>query len=231
MKHPYGSYTPDRHLPLDQIVADVERQAQVLGGILNCTLRPDLDWVCRVHTVCPEWVEKFFVTVPWQTIAPTYAEAVIAVLALLGRSSDGAFENCRGDQIAPEKFQQYAPTAAAMKKLFEQQKSSSTLIIPGQLGLRHYGRSVRKVREVMQLDEFGLGTFVFGTVLLGRPGRLGGLNLRFAGDEFIEPSSFVRLDSAPCFYFDDDGEVGFGAYWFSGADDSHGSPSGFVPQL
>jgi len=51
-------------------------------------------------------------------------------------------------------------------------KHHDILVVPAQFGLRHRGRSVRRVREVMNANEFGLGVFAIGIMLLTHPERL-----------------------------------------------------------
>jgi hypothetical protein len=113
--------------------------------------------------------------------------------------------------------------------LGDEQKDHDILVVAAQFGLRHRGRSVRRAREVMQPNEFGLGAFAVGIMLLTHPERLmhyDDLYVDCAGDEYA-PEADGGFSSAPFFDFDD-GRVEFHAYWFAHAYDSYGSSSAFL---
>lgn len=182
----------------------------------------------------PEGAEGWFAIPKWQTLAPTYAEAVQKVLDAIKKARNGKFYNYRDGQIVNERLRHTAKSAEVFQKLGDEQKDYDILVVAGQFGIRHRGRSVRRAREVM-LDlgnEFGLGAFTVGIMILTHPERLmnyDDLWIDCAGDEFDVPDGDVRFDRAPCFYFYD-GRVRFGTRWFDRANESYGSASGFVPQ-
>lgn len=133
----------------------------------------------------PPNAEGWFAIPKWQTLAPTYGEAVEKVLAMIG--SERIFYNYREGQTGPEYLRQHAKTAKMFRKLGDEQKGHDILIVPCQFGLRHRGRSVRRAREVMNANEFGLGAFVIGIMLLTHPERevqWEQLHVDCAGDEF-----------------------------------------------
>jgi hypothetical protein len=83
----------------------------------------------------------------------------------------------------------------------------------------------------MQVNEYGLGAFAVGIMLLTHPERLmnyDDLYVDCAGDEYA-PEADGDFSHAPFFRFDDD-RVKFLAYWFGNARDNYGSASAFLPQ-
>jgi hypothetical protein len=180
----------------------------------------------------PPNAEGWFAIPRWEKIAPTYNEAVQKVLDLIKQTRDGKFYNYREGQLGPKQLRQHARTVSAFQKLGDEQKDNDILVVPAQFGLRHRGRSVRRAHEVMQSNEFGLGAFAIGIMLLTHPERLAhydDLYVDCAGDEFDDPDADVRFGHAPVFRFYV-GWVRFGADWFGIADGYYGSASAFVPQ-
>lgn len=180
----------------------------------------------------PANAEGWFAIPKWQTIAPTYSEAVQKVLDAIEVTRNGKFRNYRDGQINDSRLRQSAETASVFQKFSDEQKDHDILVVAGQFGLRHRGRSVRRAREVFAGSEFGLGAFAIGIMLLTHPERLldyHDLWIDCAGDEFDGPDADDRFVHAPFFGFDD-GEVRFGARWFDRANGGFGSASAFVPQ-
>ncbi len=175
----------------------------------------------------PVNAEGWFAIPKWQTLAPTYGEAVQKVLAMI--ASKRKFYNYRDGQLGAEYLRQHAKTAKMFQKLGDEQKDYDILVVPAQFGLRHRGRSVRRAREVFQANEFGLGAFAVGIMLLTHPERevqWEQLHVDCAGDEFA-PDADGDFSSAPVFDFNVGG-VGFGASWFDDADGDYGSASAFL---
>ena len=180
----------------------------------------------------PANAEGWFAIPKWQTVAPTYAEAVQKVLDAIKKSRGGKFYNYRDGQIVNERLRQSAKTEAMFQKLGREQKDHDILVVAAQFGLHHRGRSVRRARERFDSNEFGLGSFAVGIMLLTHPERLlhyDDLWVDCAGDEFDDPDAGARFDRAPLFSFES-GRVGFGTYWYDLASGRYGSVSGFVPQ-
>lgn len=173
----------------------------------------------------------WFAIPKWQSLAPTYGEAVQLVLNKLKKTRSGAFYNYREDELGPDQLRQSAKTASVFQKLAEEQDGFDILVVAAQFGLRHRGRSVRRVREILLGNEFGLGAFAIGIMLLTHPERLNhydDLWIDCAGDEFA-PRADGDFSEAPFFRFYGD-ELWFAAYDVSIADDGCGSVSGFLPQ-
>jgi len=104
------------------------------------------------------------------------------------------------------------------------------LIIPAQFGMRHRGRSIRRTRKVLELNEFGLDVFSVGCMLLTHPERLSGqpneLYVDCAGDEYSREGD-GSFTCSLCF-----GRINRSIYFYA-VKDSHagnrfGSASGFL---
>ena len=149
----------------------------------------------------PPNAEGWFAIPKWQTLAPTYGEAVEKVLAMIG--SKRTFYNYRKGQTGPEYLRQHAKTVKMFQKLGDEQKDFDILVVPAQFGLRHRGRSVRRAREVFMANEFGLGAFAIGIMLLTHPERevrLEQLHID-CGDEYSFGGAGGPFGSAPFFCF------------------------------
>lgn len=177
----------------------------------------------------PAGAEGCFAIPKWQTLAVTYGEAVEKVFVMI--ASKRKFYNYRDGQLGAKYLRQHAKTVKMFQKLGDEQKDHNLLVVPAQFGLRHRGRSVRRAREVFQANEFGLGAFAIGIMLLIYPERAvqwEQLHIDCAGDEYA-PGADGSFDDAPCFSFSD-GKLKFGASRVGYAYGSFGSASGFLPQ-
>ncbi len=180
----------------------------------------------------PLHAEGWFAIPKWQTIAPTYSEAVVKVLDAIREARGGKLHNYREGQINDSRLRQTAKTVSVFDMLGDEQKGHDILVVAGQFGLHHRGRSVRRAREVFQTNESGLGAFAIGIMLLIHAERLqhyDDLWIDCAGDEYDDPAAAVRFDLAPYFHFIV-GRVRFGTVWFVLASAFYGSASVFVPQ-
>ena len=179
----------------------------------------------------PENAEGWFAIPKWQSVAPTYGEAVQKVLDLIKKTRNGKFYNYREGQLGPKNLRQSEKSAKIFEKLGKEQKDHDILVIPAQFGILHRGRSVRRALEVMNTNQFGLGAFAVGIMLLTHPERLQNYNdfyIDCAGDKF-STEIVGAFDCAPVFKFYDD-RVMFSTCWVSGTHDDFGSASGFVSQ-
>ncbi len=177
----------------------------------------------------PKFAEGFFAIPRWETVAPTYGEAVQKVQDLLKKERNGQFSNYHEEQLGPDQLRQHARSAAFWEKLGEAQKGYDILVVPAQFGLCHRGRSVRRARVIFTRNEFGLGAFATGIMLLTHANRLqhyADLWIDCAGDEFA-PEAGGQFVAAPIFYFLG-GEVGFSAHEIDNPDDDYGSASAFL---
>jgi hypothetical protein len=180
----------------------------------------------------PANAEGWFAIPKWQTIAPTYGEAVQKVLDALKSARSGRFYNYHDGRVIIKRLRQSAKTEAVFQKLCLEQPDHDILVVAAQFGLRHRGRSVRRAREVMQANECGLGVFAIGIMILTHPERLSHHNnlwIDCSGDEFDDPDADGVFSNAPVFIFHD-GQVKFDDHWVADANVYYGSASAFVPQ-
>lgn len=176
-----------------------------------------------------EGAEGWFAIPRWEKLSATYNEAVELVLRKIAETRK--FTNYREGQLSADRLRQHVRSIEMWQKLGEQQKGD-ILIVAGQFGMRHRGRSVRRARVVFSANEFGLGAFANGCMLLTHPERLEkweDLFIDCVGDEYDYPDVDDRFGSAPCFIFFG-GKVGFGTSWVSSAYGFYGSSSGWSPQ-
>jgi len=176
----------------------------------------------------PEGAEGRFVIPRWQSMAPTYNEAVLKVFAKLKETRKGKFYNWREGAA---NLRESARKAQAMEQIGESQKGFDLLVIPCGFGLQHRGRSVRRARVVIGGKGFGLGAFEVGIMLLLHPERLNNyddLYIDCAGDEF-KPSDEREFSYAPVFIFDG-GRLKFSAGRVGSARGHCGSASASLPQ-
>ncbi len=175
--------------------------------------------------------DGWFAIPKWQSLAPTYGEAVELVLKKLSETRNGRFQNYREGELGPDQLRQSAKTTSVFQKLAEEQNGYDILVVAAQFGLRHRGRSVRRVREILLGNEFGLGAFAVGIMLLTHPERLAhydDLWIDCAGDEFA-PGAGGEFWRAPVFDFLGDW-LRFSTSGVSNARGRYGSVSGFLPQ-
>jgi hypothetical protein len=179
----------------------------------------------------PANAEGWFAIPRWQLVAKTYNEAVQKVLDLIKQQRKGKFYNWREGELGKKYLRQHERTVKNLEALGEAQKGYDILVVAAQFGLRHRGRSVRRAREVFMANEFGLGAFEIGCMILTHPERLADYDdlwIDCAGNEYA-PGGDGDFSSAPFFVFRD-GEVRFGMRWVDSADGHFGSPSAFLPQ-
>ena len=207
---------------------EIKEQIKALAKIFGLDSSHALEYANNLPQF-PNGAEGWFAIPRWEKVAKTYNEAVERMLKAI--ASSRKFTNYREGQLGLDRLRQSARSIEMWKKIGEIQQGD-ILIVPGQFGMRHRGRSVRRARVLFQANEFGFGAFAAGCMLLTHPERLEkyeDLFIDCAGDEYDSPGSGVRFDGAPCFDFGD-GEVGFDAYWVGHALDGYGSSSGWFPQ-
>lgn len=176
----------------------------------------------------PDGAEGYYAIPRWESIASTYGEAVENLLAIIAKQRK--FYNYRSNKLTEEYLRQHARTSHALDLLAEQQPKQDILVVAVQFGLKHRGRSVRRAREVFASNEFGLGAFAIGCMLITHPERLvdyEDLWIDCAGDEYSLDAD-GQFGCAPCFFLDV-GELRFNANRVGYASGHLGSASGFLP--
>jgi hypothetical protein len=96
----------------------------------------------------------------------------------------------------------------------------------------HRGSSARRTRAAMAGNEFGLGVFAFGCMLLTHPERLSdreALMVDCSGDEY-SPRADYTFDRVPLFDYDLSG-IEFSIFYEDRARDVWGTPTGFLYRL
>ena len=219
---------------------DLTAQANRLRELFSGLGFANLDYQAKVEkgeVALPEGAEGWFAIPNWvkneKIFGKTYSEAVQKILDTIKKTRKGNFYNYWDGQIDEKHLRQSARTEKFLRELSDAQGNPDILIVPGQFGIRHRGRSVRRAIEVMTdtPGEFGLGAFAVGAMLLTHEDRLKHLDdlwIDCAGDEF-SPGADRDFVGAPCFGFSDGG-VEFGAGCLDDAGGRYGSASGFAPQ-
>jgi len=178
----------------------------------------------------PEGAEAWFAVPRWQEMAATYNEAVEMVLAAL--SSRRKVSNRIIGKMGPTFLRQGERSKLAEKILGEQQEGCDLLVVGAQAGMLHRGSSARRTRVCMAGNEFGLGVFSFGCMLLTHPERLSTgdtLMIDCSGDEYSVRGDY-SFDRVPLFDFDIGGlEVSI--FYEDRARNLWGTPTGFLYKL
>ena len=178
----------------------------------------------------PNGAEGWFAIPRWENLgcSDNYNIALRKVLRTI--ASKRAFYDWREVQRGPRRLRQSERSVEAFQKLVQEQKGYDILIVPCQFGLRHAGRSVRRARGLMNENEFGLGSFTVGCMILTHPEREvkdEQLHVLCAGDEFsFDTEDYFSLTTHFSFLI---GKLGFdGGSWDCNASELFGSASGFL---
>jgi len=175
----------------------------------------------------PEGAEAWFAIPRWQALGPTYQEAVEQVLEKIGQQRK--FAHRMQGRLSQAYLRQMDRSERAMAILTEQQPGNDILIVAAQMGRLHRGCSARRTRMIMQGNEFGLGVFAFGTILLTHPERLStgdALMVDCGGDEYSLGGDGI-YDRVPLFDYDLGG-LQFSVFYNDRSRNLWGSPSGFL---
>jgi len=211
----------------------IMRQVLILHrlGIFPPNISPCVD-IKAYEQRLPAGAETWFAIPRWKLVAGTYAKAVEKVLNKL--------QYARGDLDFSGRIKflsQHEHTIKKFEEISNQQNGYSILVIAAQFGWRHRDRSVQKVREIFTENEFGLGAFEIGCMILTHPDRFfsdADLWILCSGNECNLPGDIpIFTGDIPIFIghrgklkFDGGSPSTIGikeAYSF------YGSPTGFVP--
>lgn len=183
----------------------------------------------------PPGAEGWFAIPRFEVVAGSYNYAVYKVLNLIKEDRNGYFINWLEGLIGEEYLRQSARSVSFWQRLGEEQQGHDILIVAAQFGLRHRGRSVRRARMVFTANEFGLGVFAVGVMILTHPNRLkheDDLLIDCAGDEYA-PRPGSDFLNTPSFDFVEDlfsGWIRFRLCWVGSVCSYFGSPSALLPQ-
>ena len=176
----------------------------------------------------PQEAEGYFAIPRWEKIAPTYGEALEKVFDALYNSRLARFHNYRDGKLGHDYLREEKQSRVKWERLASRQ-SADIIVVPAQFGMYHRGQSIRRTRESLWENEFGLGAYHVAIMLLTHPERLATGNelwIYAPGDEYSYRAD-GQFELAPVFYFRG-GEIGFDVIWFDGAYEFYGAASGFV---
>jgi hypothetical protein len=173
--------------------------------------------------------EGRFAIPKWQSVANTYGEAVKMVLDAIGDTR--VFKNLLNG-FSPEHLIQSVSSMEMFQKLEEYQSGRDILVVAAQFGIRHYRCSSIRACEVMlgNNNEFGLGIFSVGIMLLTHPERLTDFNdvwIDCAGDEY-SPITAGNFACTPIFRVDNQKRLLLSADWNDRMDSHCCSASAFI---
>jgi len=205
----------------------IKEQIEIIGDIFNLYSIHALENAKKLPRL-PKGTEGWFAIPKWKAIAPTYNEATERMFRIIKYKR--SFFNHRESRIGPRHLRQNSLTKKMLYKLREEQKGD-ILLIAAQLGFLHRGRSVRRTLKVMSANEFGLGAFAIGCILLTHPERevrREQLHIDCAGDEYSHGTD-IRFEYAPSFLYGNS-VLRFNTYWTDGAYADFGTASAFYPE-
>ena len=214
-------YPPSyRVRPLEAQVTELKKLFHGLGSCHERLARKPL----------PEGAEAWFAIPRWQAVEPTYCEAVERVLELL--SARRKVSNRIIGKLGEKYLRESERTKLAEKILGEQQEGSEILVVGAQAGMLHRGSSARRTRVAMAGNEFGLGVFAIGCILLMHPERLSTgdtLMIDCSGDEYSVRADYT-FDRVPLFDYDIGG-IEFIIFYEDRARNLWGTPTGFLYKM
>lgn len=202
------------------IEAQVTELRKMFPGLAGCNEK-------LARKPLPAGAEGWFAIPRWQALAATYNEAVEILLAVM--SGRRRVSNRIIGKIGPTYLRQIERSKLAEQILSEQQPGQDILVVAVQAGLLHRGASARRTRVSMAGNEFGLGVFAFGAMLLTHPERLSNgdtLMVDCSGDEYSVRGDYA-FDRVPLFDFDISG-IEFSIFYNDRARNLWGTPTGFL---
>ena len=206
--------------PIEAQTTELRRAFPMLGSCVEKLARLPL----------PEGAEGWFAIPRWQAVAPTYNKAVEMMLEALGKRR--RFSNRIAGRLNESYLRQLSRSRLAEEILADQQAGNDILVVAAQAGMLHRGSSARRTRAAMAGNEFGLGIFAFGAMLLTHPERLSSteaLMVDCCGDEYSIHGDNT-FDRIPLFDFDVSG-VEFSIFYEDRARNLWGSPTGFLYKI
>jgi hypothetical protein len=211
-------YPPTYRLrPVEAQVTELRKAFPVLGSCQEKLGRLPL----------PDEPEGWFAIPRWQALAATYNEAVEALLGVL--ASRRRFSNRIAGRLGEKYLRQTERSQLAETILADHQPGNDILVVAAQAGMLHRGCSARRTRMVLAANEFCLGVFATGCMLLTHPERLSNgdaLMIDCGGDEY-SPRADYTFDRVPLFDYDLSG-IEFSIFYEDRARNLWGTPTGFL---
>lgn len=212
------AYPPTyRVRPVEAQVTELRKLFPILGSCNERLSRRPL----------PQGAEAWFAIPRWQALAPTYNEAVELLIEVL--ATRRKFSNRIIGKLGEKYLRQRERSKLAEKILAEQQQGHDFLVVGAQAGMLHRGSSARRTRVALAGNEFGLGVFAFGCMLLTHPERLSTgdtLMVDCGGDEYSVRGDYT-FDRVPLFDYDMAG-IEFSIFYEDRARNLWGTPTGFL---
>jgi hypothetical protein len=206
--------------PIEAQVTELRKAFPSLGGCQEKLARRAL----------PAGAEAWFAVPRWQALASTYNEAVEMLVGVL--SARRRFSNRIVGKLGAMYLRQTERSILAEKILCEQQQGNDILVVAAQAGMLHRGSSARRTRVAMAGNEFALGVFSFGSMLLTHPERVSTsdtLMIDCGGDQYSVRGDYT-FDRVPLFDFDMAG-IEFSIFYEDRARNLWGTPTGFLYKL
>jgi len=206
--------------PLEAQVTELRKLFPGLGGCNERLGRKPL----------PEGAEAWFAIPRWQALAPTYNEALERMVEVL--STRRKFSNRIIGKMGDKFLRQCERSKLAQKILCEQQEGNDILVVGAQAGMLHRGSSARRTRVTMAGNEYALGVFAIGCLLLTHPERLSTgetLMIDCGGDEYSVRGDYT-FDRVPLFDYDMAG-IEFSIFYEDRARNLWGTPTAFLYKL
>lgn len=214
----------------------IKDQIKQIAEIFNLDAATALEYADNLPEL-PEGAEGWFaipkleaVAAKHLPVAETYFQAVQLVQAKISDRFPffNDLDNFSGQRLSSSLLRVSTRTARAHRSIDEKQ-SGDIFVIPAQLGRRHLGLSIRRVREVFLDNEFGLGSFEVGVTLLTHPGRFMEEDTHWAvctGDEYDRSNNAFRFQYSPSYHYD--GKIRFGEIHLANACSLSGPCTGFI---
>jgi hypothetical protein len=206
--------------PVEAQVTELRKLFPALGSCQEKLARKPL----------PDGAEAWFAIPRWQALAPTYNQAVELVIEVL--ATKRKFSNRIVGKLGAMFLRQSERSKLAEKILAEQQQGNDFVVVGAQAGMLHRGSSARRTRVSMAGNEYGLGVFTIGCMLLTHPERLSTgdtLMIDCSGDEYSVRGDYT-FDRVPLFDYDIAG-IEFSIFYEDRARNLWGTPTGFLYKL
>jgi hypothetical protein len=215
-----SSYT----YPPGREIASVQTQLTYLRKYF-----PSLQLKEKIPATLPEYAEGWLVVPKFSKIASDYNDALETALRILQKARPN-FLNGRDGELGKEYLRLNDRTLKAIEILSETTKGDY-LLLPIQLGCRYVGKSPRRVRALLQPNEFCLGPFEIAIFLLTHQKWLtteDDLGIDCTGGEY-GPYKHARFKNILCFYFLNN-KLHLNDRWSGCPDKKFGTATAFLPK-
>lgn len=218
----------DCDYPASYCQKPIRQQVALLADMFGLNPDPTFEMIDRISVLkLPLRAEGLFAFPVWQEVGSTYGEAVKRVFTLI--ATERSFYNHISEELGENLLRQDNKSVRMVEEVRRRQDGCQILVVPAQFGRFHRGRSPRRAREISLENEFCLGTFAVGAMLLSHPVRESNgerLHLSCPGDVHM-PGPLCGFLNTPVFVFDND-KLKFASLPSGCADPNFGAASGFL---